>query len=659
VVDNSCNSISLAFVCVEGGFHRKVYPFLGVSFVVMKYLLLLSLLLFLVVPVGAISDDDGVSVPLVADYIGGGFEQGVFLDAFVVVGGGDGHVFVDTSPYAQVDLQGSARLAAMVASDITGIDQAGQNFYYVINVPSPIIGGPSAGAALTVATVAAINDWSFVDGVAMTGTISPDNSIGPVGGIPHKLEAAAENGVTLFLIPEGQRKITILDKTEKSGPGFVFTEAKTEVIDLVEMGEELGVRVEEVSDIYEAIWLMTGEQVMVEEAGGEVISGDYIEALEPLAASLRVEASGMYNETALLVDTDLLKGAEEILQRADEMYDGGNYYAATSLYFNAMVVLRSLQWCEEYNRTNNKSSVLVELRERVFRQINASELDIERFKTRGVRDPETIGAAESRATRARQMVDHAETSDPMEYIKILAFANERARTAQWWLTLTKSELIVPEEELRRRAGWYLAQAQSVTTYAETLLSESMSYHTSLPGTAGEDVISARSQFERGYYSGAIFDSIHAIVKASTIIGLLSAGDVTERVKKSEQEAKNAIMEARRRGIEPTLAISAYEYGKTLAEAEGQITQYKYARSVAKTTVILNSKGVNASNTTNPAITEVTHAKIKPTTVKNYKSDTETRGRYEHIRFIPAPTIHFVIACIIVSAALFSRRRAKR
>ena len=626
----------------------------------MKYLLFLSLLLSLTVPVGAISAEDGVSVPLVADYISGDCEEGVFLDAFVVVRTGDGHVFVDTSPYAQVDLQGSARLAAMVASDATGIDQAGHDFYYVINVPSPIIGGPSAGAALTVATVAAINNWSLVDGVAMTGTISPDNSIGPVGAIPHKLEAAAENGVTLFLIPEGQRRVTVLDKTEKSGPGFVFTETKKEVIDLVEMGEELGVRVEEVSDVYEAISLMTGEQVLVEEAGGEVISGDYIEALEPLAASLRVEARGMYNETAILVEEDLLVDAEEILLHADEMYNEGNYYTATSLYFNAMVVLRGLQWREEYNRAENKDEALVGLRERVFRQINASKMDIERFKAEGVRDPETIGAAESRVTRARQMVEHAERTDPLDYIRILAFANERARTAQWWLTLTKSELIVPEEELRKRAGWYLSQAQSVTTYAEALLGEVMSYHETLPGTAGEDVISARSQFERGYYSGAIFDSIHAIVEASTLIGLLSAGDVEERVQKSEQEAKNAIMEARRRGIEPTLAISAYEYGKTLAEAEGQLTQYKYARSIAKTTVILNSKGVKATNTTNPTITKITHAKIKPTSVKDGKNDTNARGRCEPIKITPAPPMHSVLACIIASAALLlSRQRAKR
>ena len=630
-------------------------------FFLMKSLLLVFLLFSLVVPVGAISADDGVSVPLVADYIGGRHEEGVFLDAFVVVRPGDGHVFVDTSPYAQVDLQGSARLAAMVASDITGIDQAEYDFYYVINVPSPIIGGPSAGAALTVATVAAINNWSLIDGVAMTGTISPDNSIGPVGGIPHKLEAAAKNGVTLFLIPEGQRKATVLYETRKSGPGFVFTETKTKVVDLVEMGKDLGVKVEEISDIYEAIRLMTGKELTVEEVGGKVISGDYIEALKPLATSLRAEARGMYSDTALLVNEDLLKDAGEILQRADEMYDEGNYYTATSLYFNAMVVLRGIQWREEYNRAENKDEVLVELRERVYRQINASEMDIKRFKSEGVRDPETIGAAESRVTRARQMVEHADRRDPLEYIKALAFANERARTAQWWLTLTKSELIVPEEELRRRAGWYLSQAQSVTTYAETLLSEATQYHGSLPGTASEYVTNARIQFERGYYSGAIFDSIHAIVEASTLIGLMSAGDVEERVKKSEQEAKNAIMEARHRGIEPTLAISVYEYGKTLAEAEEQITQYKYARSIAKTTVILNSKGVNATNTTNPPITKITHPTIKATgSAKEKKSNTTGKeGRPNRKRVTPAPRVHSILACIIASATLLSRRKAKR
>lgn len=603
--------------------------------------------------VHAVSFNNAVSVPLVADYMDGGTEQGVFLNAVVAVEPGGGHVFVDTSPYTQVDLQGSARLAAMVASDITGIDQTAYDFYYVINVPSPIIGGPSAGAALTVATVAAINNWTIKPGVAMTGTISPDNSIGPVGGIPYKLEAAAENGVELFLIPEGQRRVTVTHKTERVGPGFIFTESRSEVVDLVEMGEKLGVEVREVADIYDAIYLMTGERVEIGSVDGEVISGDYVEVLEPLAASLKKEAADMYAETEQIAGSgEMLRNAADILRRADEMYDAGNYYAATSLYFNGMVVLRNLQWREEYERADNRTLFLEELKRRVYLQINASAQDIENYKAGGVRDPETIGAAESRVTRARQLVHHADASDPMAYINRLAFANERARTAQWWLTLTNSNVVVPEEELRNRAAWYLAQAQSVTTYAQTLISESTEFHVSLPGTAEEDLVNAKKEFEQGYYSGAIFDSIHAIVKASTIIGLLSGGDMEERVLKSEQEARNAILEARRRGVEPTLAISAYEYGKTLAEDAGRITQFNYAKSVAKTSVILRSRGVRVENATNPEITTVEYGAMS--TPAGSKPDG--KGVEEPLMPVEIPGFRWGVATVVFVLLVWWKRR---
>jgi len=41
--------------------------------------------------------------------------------------------------------------------------------------------------------------------IAFTGTINPDGSIGPVGGIQYKLEAVAKDGKKTFLIPIGQR----------------------------------------------------------------------------------------------------------------------------------------------------------------------------------------------------------------------------------------------------------------------------------------------------------------------------------------------------------------------------------------------------------------------------------------------------------------------
>src|SRR5659263_527342 len=174
----------------------------------MTYRILCIFLLILTIN-GVFALEEGVSVPLVADRSTGDGEEGVLLGAEVIVTNGTGHVFVDTNPYTQVDLQGSARIAAMVASDVLGVDEKAYDFYYIIEISSPIIGGPSAGGALTVAPIAAINKWTLKPNVVMTGMINPDESIGPVGGIPYKLEAAAAKNYTLFLVPEGQTTVTV------------------------------------------------------------------------------------------------------------------------------------------------------------------------------------------------------------------------------------------------------------------------------------------------------------------------------------------------------------------------------------------------------------------------------------------------------------------
>ena len=114
---------------------RKISRFLWVSIILLAALASVQTL------------EDGVSIPLVADRVADSGDEGVLLEARVIVTNGTGHVFVDTNPYTQVDLQGSARLAAMVASDVLGIDERAYDFYYIIDITSPIIGGPSAGGA--------------------------------------------------------------------------------------------------------------------------------------------------------------------------------------------------------------------------------------------------------------------------------------------------------------------------------------------------------------------------------------------------------------------------------------------------------------------------------------------------------------------------------
>jgi Lon-like protease len=101
--------------------------------------------------------------------------------------------------------------------------------------------GPSAGAAMAVGFIAMFKGDHIQRGIALTGTIEPGGQIGPVGGIPDKIRAAAREGYRTVLIPQGQAH----------GPQG----------NLIQLGFELNVTVKEVDTIDAAYLLMTGQQI--------------------------------------------------------------------------------------------------------------------------------------------------------------------------------------------------------------------------------------------------------------------------------------------------------------------------------------------------------------------------------------------------------------
>lgn len=100
--------------------------------------------------------------------------------------------------------------------------------------------GPSAGAILAVGCAAAFRKAPILPGVVVTGAITPDGYISPVGGIPEKIRAAAAAGLTTILIPQGQ---TI-----------------TADWDIRPLAESLRITVIEVGTLREAYEKMTGRQ---------------------------------------------------------------------------------------------------------------------------------------------------------------------------------------------------------------------------------------------------------------------------------------------------------------------------------------------------------------------------------------------------------------
>jgi uncharacterized protein len=152
-----------------------------------------------------------------------------------------------------VDTQYSIQIAKTVAENITKINASNYDLIYSIETNASVIGGPSAGGALTIATIAALKNEKIRDDVVMTGTINEDGTIGQIGGVLEKAKAAKDIGAKLFLVPKGQGEQTYLkpEETCTRKVGFIFCETTYNQV-TVNIGKDAGIDVVEVENVTEA-----------------------------------------------------------------------------------------------------------------------------------------------------------------------------------------------------------------------------------------------------------------------------------------------------------------------------------------------------------------------------------------------------------------------
>jgi hypothetical protein len=177
---------------------------------------------------------------------------------------------------ATIEAQGAGAMweaatasAAMVATLYSAVDPAAISMDFTITGP---IDGPSAGGILTVGLLAALRGHDLLEGVTMTGTITPEGSIGPVGLVQTKIESAARKGFTTILIPPQTR--------------MTFNRETQQLIDLVDFGAELGVDVIPVGTLTEAYERMTGSPLVVAESRPYVMPPPVTSASQAIADGL-------------------------------------------------------------------------------------------------------------------------------------------------------------------------------------------------------------------------------------------------------------------------------------------------------------------------------------------------------------------------------------
>ena len=555
---------------------------------------------------------------------------------------GSGKVFVDTLPLTQVDMQGSARLAVKVASalvkndDNCDVNPANYDYFFVVRTDAPVIGGPSAGGIMAVATVALLENWSLDERTVMTGMINPDGSIGPIGGIPYKIDAAYSVGVKRFLIPKGQGTYLETIRETVTDNGWTSTQIRTVPRNVVDYVKEKGydIQVVEVEDVIQAINNFTGYTFSSFDSDAEMKSEEYINAFFSLSSYLLEESQNLYeNASTLFTESnnnipnriwdwdlftwlypaseikDILDQARLLKDESETWFERETYYTSTTKSFLSLINSRYVIYaCNYYNtdeeyRSKYVSDLIDEVNSFHNEKITlARNSDITGFVTL-----QCIGGAQKRASEASDYLKLADTrykqEEYLSSLDYLARAKERSESVGWWINLTSffnetGEILISDVD--SLALEYIEEAQQAIIYSSILLQELGKSSNYLSG-AQDMLDDARTERENGYPAAALFEALDAITKANLeieTIGTSTEEEYREKISRINNSASESILKSVGYGIKPILPVCYYEYADSLL-AEKDLTTalfyYRFSGMIAGALSFTNiSKGMISS-----------------------------------------------------------------
>lgn len=139
------------------------------------------------------------------DVVDGWFrdDQAVMPRDSVYPSGGDAE---EIARYNRAEMEESQDQATRAALSYLGKEDDGVD----VTLKLADVGGPSAGLLFALGIVDKLDgDGSGGDltggrVIAGTGTIDPDGTVGPVGGVPLKTQSARRDGATVFLVPKAE-----------------------------------------------------------------------------------------------------------------------------------------------------------------------------------------------------------------------------------------------------------------------------------------------------------------------------------------------------------------------------------------------------------------------------------------------------------------------
>jgi uncharacterized protein len=469
---------------------------------------------------------------------------------------GNGRVFLDTYPLTKLDTQMSTRFAKEIACRDSECNN--KDFIYTIKSNSVIVGGPSAGAAITLLTIAELENLEIKKGIAITGTINSGGLIGTVGGLKEKINAAKDLELNTVLIPHGEKtgkinNITMADYV------INISQENISTIDLIKYGKSLDIDVIEVATIDEALYHATGKEIQKLNTS-LIVDETYTTTMQKVTQELCTETLKAKKLLTDFKNNTEYKNAINLTQRYELAFKNEKYYSAASYCFGANTKFTYLRL---KNLTDSQIISRITSLKQSIKEMNKI-IDDQELRT--ITDLETYMIVKERLVEAEITLNNIlKENNKTKELKSLAYSIERINSAISWAnffdTGTK-EFMINKEEIKNSCLNKIAEAEERHQYLNLLLELDFE-------DTEEELELARKDLEDENYELCLFKASKA--KANSDVILNTAGIEESQLldvhNKRLEVLKENIIKEQQKGIFPIIGYSYYEYAEDLKEKD--------------------------------------------------------------------------------------------
>lgn len=485
-------------------------------------------------------------MPLLAVKEKAGGYEGSVADLYLEINPGTGRVFMETYPLTKMDTQISTRFAKDVACDYLGIDCNEYDFFYTIKANSPIIGGPSAGAAITILTIAMLEDVELNQDITITGTINSGGLIGPVGSLLAKIDAASEIEIKTVLVPQGEGSIKEFNLT----------------VNLTQYANKYDMKVVEVNDITSALYEFTGKYFK-DITKNLSVNSEYSKTMGMLGDMLcnrsdflNSQLAELKNKTKEITDKESLeieKSALNKTQKGKKALEEERYYSAASYCFGANI---------------NYQYLIIKLEnftgfEAVKEEIEDFENKIDEINLITVTDLETYMVVKERLREARESLNQSQEgyNNKEEFSDDLAYAIERLYSAQSWskfFSLPGKEFNLQKSNLEEGCIRKFVEAEERVQYSGLFYEKDLE-------ELEKELELVKKDSEEENYAMCLFRAAKIKAEADVILGAIGVEEdqIDNIINSKLNIVKRIIIEAQEQGMFPIVGYSYYEYANSL------------------------------------------------------------------------------------------------